>query len=461
MSARRRIGGTTTRPFGVRFTSPLILASVLNPINSSLIATAMVGIGVDFHRGPADTAILISILYLCSAVAQPTMGRLGPLFGERRVMFAGVGLILIAGVIGTAGWSFGALVASRGLLGVGTSAAYPMAMSLIRRRADEHATGVPSGILGAFSITAQVIAMIGLPLGGVLTGAFGWRAVFFVNIPASAVSLVLLLVGVPKDRVAWPSDLRAAFSSLDPVGIVLFACTVVAALESLRSPGVDSLWSGGAAVVLLAALIAWELRAEEPLIDIRMLHANRPLVRTYLRQMLAALGMYTTMYGVSQWMEEAAGLRPTQVGVLLLPMSAVSIVAAAVNSRRGAVRIPLLATGVVFCAAGVVMVLLRHDAPQWALLIMSLLIGLASGLNSFANQAALFMQSPAEQMGVASGLYRTFAYIGAIASAGLIGGAFGDHATDAGFHVVGWATVAIGVCIGALTVTDRALPRHA
>ncbi|WP_233500144.1 MFS transporter [Gordonia sp. YC-JH1] len=78
-------------PFGIGFTAPLILASVLNPINSSLIATAMVGIGVDFHRGPADTAILISVLYLCSAVAQPTMGKLGPLFGERRVMIAGSG----------------------------------------------------------------------------------------------------------------------------------------------------------------------------------------------------------------------------------------------------------------------------------------------------------------------------------------------------------------------------------
>ncbi|ALG83477.1 MFS transporter [Gordonia phthalatica] len=450
-----------TRPFGVRFVAPLVLASVLNPINSSLIATAMVGIGVDFHRGPADTAILISILYLCSAVAQPTMGRLGPLFGERRVMIGGIGLILIAGVIGTAGWSFGALVASRALLGIGTSAAYPMAMSLIRRRADEAESGVPSGILGVFSITAQVIAMIGLPLGGVLTGVFGWRAVFFINVPATVISLILLLIGVPKDQAAWPKDLRSALVSIDPVGIVLFALTVVAALEFLQSPDVGTLWLGGAALVFLVVLVRWELRVAEPLIDIRMLVANNPLVRTYLRQALAALGMYTTMYGVSQWMEEAAGFSPTQVGVLLLPMSAVSIVAAAINSKRGAVRIPLLATGVAFGAAGTTMLLLRHTAPMWALLIMSVLIGLASGLNSFANQAALFMQSPAEQMGVASGLYRTFAYLGAIASASLIGGAFGDHATDAGFHVVGWATVAIGVCIAALTVTDRALPRHA
>ncbi|EGD54791.1 MFS transporter [Gordonia neofelifaecis] len=452
---------TPSHPFGVAFTAPLVLASVLNPINSSLIATAMVGIGVDFHRGPADTAVLISVLYLCSAVAQPTMGKLGPLFGERRVMIGGIVLVLIAGVIGTAGWSFGALVASRALLGIGTSAAYPMAMSLIRRRADATQSGVPSRILGIFSITAQVIAMVGLPIGGVLTGVFGWRAVFFINVPAASIALVLVAIGVPKDDVSIPSDLRRTLAAVDPLGIALFASAVVAALEFLRSPSVQSLRLGAIALALTAALVVWERRFATPLIDVRMLAANRPLVRTYLRQALAALGMYTTMYGVSQWMEQSAGYSPTRVGVLLLPMSAVSIVVAAISSRRGAVRVPLLATGAAFGAAGLVMLLLTHDAPLWSLLAMSLLIGLANGLNSFANQAALFMQSPADQVGVASGLYRTFAYIGAITSASLIGAAFGDHATDAGFHVVGWATVGIGAAVALLTVTDRALPRHA
>ena len=448
-------------PFGIGFTAPLILASVLNPINSSLIATAMVGIGVDFHRGPSDTAILISVLYLGSAVAQPTMGKLGPLFGERRVMIAGIGLVLTAGVIGAAGWSFGALVASRALLGVGTSAAYPMAMSLIRKRSDAAGVGVPSRILGVFSITGQVIAMVGLPIGGVLTGVFGWRAVFFINVPAALAALLLVLTGVPKDTVAWPTDLRRTLTAVDPLGIVAFAVAIVSALQFLDSPSASTWWLAAVAVAATAVLIGWERRFSTPLIDVRMLVSNRPLIRTYLRQTLASLGMYTTMYGVSQWMEDAAGYRPTQVGMLLAPMSATSIVVAAVCSRRSTVRSPLIATGMAFCAAGAVMLALRHDAPVWAILAMSLLVGLANGLNSFANQAALFMQSPADQVGVASGLYRTFAYIGAITSAGLIAAAFGSRATDAGFHIVGWATMAIGLCAATLTLTDRTLPRHA
>ena len=77
------------KPFGWRFTAPLLLGSTLNPINSSMLATALVGIGVDFQRGPGATASLVSVLYLCSAVMQPTMGKLSTVFGPRRVFLAG------------------------------------------------------------------------------------------------------------------------------------------------------------------------------------------------------------------------------------------------------------------------------------------------------------------------------------------------------------------------------------
>jgi predicted MFS family arabinose efflux permease len=73
------------RQFGARFTFPLLLGSTLNPINSSMIATGLVGIAADFHTGPGQAATLVSVLYLCSAVMQPTMGKLSTLFGPRRI----------------------------------------------------------------------------------------------------------------------------------------------------------------------------------------------------------------------------------------------------------------------------------------------------------------------------------------------------------------------------------------
>src|ERR1700712_4100866 len=94
------------KPFGLRFLSPLLIGSSLNPINSSMIATGLVGIGLDFHQGPGTTASLISVLYLCSAIMQPTMGKLSTIFGPRRIFLSGIVILFVAGVIGTAAPSF-------------------------------------------------------------------------------------------------------------------------------------------------------------------------------------------------------------------------------------------------------------------------------------------------------------------------------------------------------------------
>lgn len=464
MTARRAVERVETstapdKPFGWRFTGPLMMGSTLNPINSSMMATALVGIGVDFHRGPQSTAMLISVLYLCSAVMQPTMGKLARIFGDRRVFMSGLLILVAAGVIGALAPAFGFLVLSRALIGVGTSAAYPTAMSLVRKRADSVGIGVPTRVLGGFSIAAQVIAVVGLPVGGVLTGVFGWRAVFLVNIPVAVLTLVWVLRSVPRDPPVTFDGPRALMRTADVVGIVLFAGAVVSVLRLLSDLASPAWWLIPVAAVTIVLLVWWERRAARPLIDVRMLAGNAPLVRTYLRQALAALGSYAAMYGISQWMEGAAGYDASQVGLILIPLSAVSIVVARINSTHGWVRVPLILTGAGLAASGVLAVIIDSGSAIWVLVLMSVLFGLANGLSGFANQATLYAQSPPETIGVASGLYRTFAYFGAIFSSSLIGLAFGAHATDSGLHVVGWVVVGIGVALMVMTVADRQVPR--
>lgn len=449
------------RPFGARFVSPLLLGSTLNPINSSMIATGLVGIGLDFHKGAGTTASLISVLYLCSAVAQPTMGKLATIFGARRVFLSGVAVLLLAGVVGATAPAFGFLLVSRALIGIGTSAAYPTAMALVRKRADEVGTGVPSRVLGNFSIASQVTIVVGLPLGGLLAGAWGWRALFLVNVPLALVTLVCTLAGVAPDAPV-PKEARASlFTAVDVPGIALFAAVVASLLLFLSDLTSPVWWLVPVTVVLGAALAVWERRTARPLIDVRMLGRNRRLLRTYIRQAVVALGTYTALYGLSQWMEESAGYSASQVGLIMLPLSGVSIVVARLVSGRGWVRTPLVLTGVSLVATGAVMLFVTHDSPVPVLLCVSALFGFANGFSGFANQAALYVQAPADEIAVASGLYRTFAYVGAIFSSSLIAIAFGHAATDSGLHEVSYVIAGIGVLVLLMSVLDRAIPSHA
>jgi predicted MFS family arabinose efflux permease len=334
-------------------------------------------------------------------------------------------------------------------------------MALVRKRADELGTGVPSRVLGNFSIASQVTLVIGLPLGGVLAGAFGWRALFLVNVPLALVTLALTLFGVPKDDSSAGRGEQSLFTAVDLPGIALFAGTIGSMLIFLAGLGTPRWWLLGLSIVLGAALVAWERRAAKPLVDVRMLARNGRLLRTYVRQMLASLGVYIALYGMSQWMEDAAHYSASQVGLILLPLSAVSILVARVVSDRGWVRVPLTLTGICLLLTGIVMFTISHTSGVVALIGMSLLFGLANGLSGYANQAALYTQSAAGEIAVASGLYRTFVYFGAIFSSSLIGIAFGSSATDQGLHVIAWVILVIGIVIALMAVLDRAIPDRA
>src|SRR5450432_2441130 len=120
--------------FAWRFTTPLFMGSALNPINSSLIATALVPIAAAMHVSVGRTAVLVSALYLASSIAQPTAGKLAEEFGPRRVFIAGILVVLIGGLVGGLAQNLTALIVARVLIGVGTSAGYPSAMLLIRSR---------------------------------------------------------------------------------------------------------------------------------------------------------------------------------------------------------------------------------------------------------------------------------------------------------------------------------------
>ena len=123
--------------FPWRFVTPRLLSTTLNPINTSVIATALVPIAHALNVPVGRTAILVSALHLASAIAQPTTGKLAEPVGPRRVLVGGILLVLLGGIITVVGQDIPMAAVARVLIGIGTSSGYPTSTVIIRRRPRE------------------------------------------------------------------------------------------------------------------------------------------------------------------------------------------------------------------------------------------------------------------------------------------------------------------------------------
>ncbi|GAA1557956.1 MFS transporter [Kribbella hippodromi] len=414
--------------FDRRLVAPMLVGSVLNPINSSMLAVALVPIGVAFGVPPSQTAWLVTGLYLATAVGQPVMGRLVDLFGPRPLYLFATSLVGIAGLLGALAPNLGVLIASRVLLGFGTSAAYPAAMSLIRSEADRTGMDTPAVILSSLSIANQVIAVIGPTLGGLLIGLGGWHLIFTINVPLSVICVILGSLWLPRTTRA-----RGA-GELDYPGAALFAATLVALMLFLMHPQLSSWYLLVLALVLGTAFVITQLRVMEPFIDLRVLAGNRPLILTYTRQVLAYVGAYSFLYGFTQWLEESRGLKASSAGLLLLPLSLAAVVVTAITGRRAQIRGKLVFGCAFLVFAAVAQLFIGTSTPIWLLAVVGVIAGVPQGLNNLANQTALYQQADPARIGSSAGLLRTCVYVGALISAAANAHFFQHGATTAGLH---------------------------
>nr|WP_234438352.1 MFS transporter [Streptomyces sp. NRRL S-340] len=472
--------GAAPDAFDRRLIAPMILGSVLNPVNSSMIAVALVPIGTAFGAPPAQTVWLVSALYLATAVGQPVIGRLVDTYGPRRLYLAGTALVGVAGLLGALAPSLGALVGARVLLGLGTSAAYPASMQLTRREAERTGRDSPAGVLTALAVANQTVAVIDPALGGLLIGAGGWRAVFTVNVPLSAACLVLGALRLPGEpgpaRQAETGGTREASRApgasvprnthggrprrdVDLPGMVLFAGTLVSLMLFLMQPRADRWYLPVLAVAAGAAFAVRELRAAEPFVDLRVLGGNVPLLATYVRQLLGYTTTYAFMYGYTQWLEEGRGLGASTAGLVLLPLSGTALVVSTLTGRREAVRAKLVVGAAVQVAACAVLLLTGARSPLWLLLLAGVLMGIPQGLIGLANQNALYRQADPARIASAAGLLRTFMYLGALAASAATAGYFPRRADTGGLHGLALFMVAGSVLLLVSSVPDRSLSR--
>ena len=419
-----------------RFMLPLVLGTMMNPLNSTMLATALITLCNSFRVTVGQGAILITSLYVTSTIAQPLMGRLADIYSAKKINTLGFILVMLAAIIGIFAPGLPWLIVSRIVLGLGTSAAYPSAMALINKKYAGAHKAVPGSVLGIVAISSQVSMVLGPTLGGVLTQFLGWRGIFFINIPWVIIAMFLSRA-IPDYPVAKSEVKMSIFRKLDIPGIILFSAFLLSLLYLLI--GHDVSWiSIGASILLFALLVVWEWKHDAPFIDVKLLVHRPALSLVYMRTLATNYILYLILYAMPQWVESVRHVMPAKTGLIMLPTSVMAITMGLIISKSNKpVMQNVLGVFVMLMACGGIL-FLNQNVSIFLVLGFAVIMGSADGINMIANQALLNREAPLSQKGVSFGLYRTAGYIGAIISSTQLKTLFHNGVTDQSFHRIGF-----------------------
>jgi EmrB/QacA subfamily drug resistance transporter len=342
------------------------------------------------------------------------VGRLGDLFGRKRVFVAGLSGFAAASAVGGFATSFGVLVGARALQGAFAALLAPAALSLLTTTFT-----IPEERNRAFSVFGIIGASgaaVGLILGGGLTELLDWRWTMFVNlvfaIPAALAAVRLLAddtVQASRSRIDLPGTLTASSGLL----------ALVYSLANAESDGwgspvtVAGLAVGGA---LIAAFVAIERRAEHPLLPLRVV-ADRARAGGFLGIAIVGAGMFGVFLFLTYYMQQTLGMSPLVSGLAFLPMLAVIMPAGAIAQTRLLPRFGprvVVASGMLLSAAAMVMVTgVTVDAAYSTAVLPGLLVmGLGLGLVFGPSMDMATRGVHGADAGVASALVNTGQQVG-------------------------------------------------
>lgn len=438
------------RPVPFAVSGAAASGTVLQPLNSSMIAVAIVGMAAQFGAS-ASLSWVISAMYITTAVCAPMAGRLGAMFGARRVFLTGLVLVCLGSILGMFAPGIEWLVIAYVVLGMGISVHMPNAMTMVRSYAEKYRRQSRTAIT-TLVVCGQSVAALGPTLGGLLVGTFGWQSILWVNIPVAVASGFFILradVGFTGER---PRSARAALHAIDVVGIALFVpaiTTLMVFLVSLRAS--IAWWALPVAVVTAGAFVWWERRTPEPFIDVRTLLRNRALSATLGRTLLTYTCFYCVFFGIPQWLQYTRGMTPIQAGLTMLPVAGVSVMATMVGSRiyrRHGARTTLLIGTAALLAGGILVASVeKSTSPVLVLLMVAAVLGIPNGFNNIGNQNLINAVTTVDEVGTAIGMYRTMAFIGANLAVVVMQLTTDGTIDDHGLHTTGWFIVAVAAVL--------------
>jgi EmrB/QacA subfamily drug resistance transporter len=393
-------------------------------VDITIVQVALPRIHTELHTSFTDLQWVIDAYSLTLAALVLMSGAVADRFGRKRIFVGGVAIFTGSSLLCGIAQSGPQLDVARALQGIGGATMFATALALIAQDYQGRERGTA---IAFWSATVGGAVAIGPLLGGALTDAFGWRWVFFVNLPIGA--LVLAIAGLRMINIADPNAKR-----LDFAGLVTFSGSLFLLIFGLLR-GNDEGWSSAkivaslaGAAVLMALFLAAELRQERPMFDLSLFR-NRSFSGVSVATFGIGAGMFGVFPYITFYLQNLLRYSPFEGGLRLLPATVPAFFVPILVRRLGSRVAPgtLLGIGLTIIAAGLLLMSRLSTDSRWTALLPGLLLtGIGIGVaNPTIAHIALGVVAPARS-GMASGISNTFRIGGLATGIAALGAIFQD-----------------------------------
>jgi EmrB/QacA subfamily drug resistance transporter len=442
----------------------LSTAALAFALAQTTLIPALGELAEELHTDASGVAWTLTGYLLSAAVCTPLFGRLGDMFGKRRLLVLSLSVFAAGSVVSAIGQSLEVLVAGRILQGVG-GGIFPLSFAIIR---DEFPPEKVSSSIGLISATFGIGGGAGLILGGVLVDQASYHWIFWVGGAMAAAAAVLTQMLIPESPNRSPGriDFRGAIVLAVGLAIPLLA---ISRANDWGWSSARTLVMIGAGVLILAGWVVLQKRTPQPLADVALL-ARPPVLMTNLATLAVGFGMFGSFILIPQLAEAPEstgygfGLSATGAGLLMLPGALIMLVAGPVSGllvKRYGGKLPL-SLGALISAIGLALMGVDHGT-QGAMVAWNLIVSIGIGLAFAAMPNLIFDAVPQSETGEATGFNTLVRSVGAslgsqVSAAILTGSVVAGAVLPSGDGYTTAFLVSAGVAVGAAVLASL-IPR--
>jgi EmrB/QacA subfamily drug resistance transporter len=407
----------------------LALGLLLAALDQTIVATALPTI-VSELGGIEHLSWVVTAYLLASTAATPLWGKLGDMYGRKRLFQTVIVIFLVGSALCGIAQNMGELIAFRALQGLGGGGLIALSMAIVGDIVPPRDRGRYQGVFGAVFGASSVLGPL---LGGVFTEQLSWRWVFYINLPIGVIALAVIaaVLHIPVRRTAHRIDYLGMVTVAAAATCLVLVTSLGGTTWAWSSPGIIALAVAG--VLLIAAFVVIERRAQEPVLPPRLFR-GRTFVLCSVISFVIGFAMFGAMTYLPTFLQVVHGYSPTMSGVHMIPMVVGMLVSSTgsgqIVSRTGRYKVfPILGTAVT--AGGLVLLhQLDPSTPTWLMSLYFLVFGLGLGLVMQVLVLAVQNAAGYEDLGAATSGATFFRSIGASFGVSVFGTIFANQLTD-------------------------------